>query len=130
MSEKLWAGLFCLAVGVLLGGEAIAQEAETAKSQTALETEASRPALDLVDQAEQAQSAKDNAPSGKGKTEEPATSTTLLTTSTVTASGSTGTAGGAIRSQLVRTCLGGLFLTLRELALLGMRRQKRPKMCG
>ena len=56
--------------------------------------------VDLVAQAEQAQSAKDNAPSGKGKTEEPATSTTLSTTSTVTAiSSSTGTTGGATPRQ-------------------------------
>jgi hypothetical protein len=100
MTKRLCAGLLCLAVGILLGGEAIAQEAETAKSQTASETEASRPALDLVDQAEHAQSAKDNAPSGKGKTEEPATSTTLSTTSTATASSSsTGTTAGAAPRQ-------------------------------
>ena len=99
MSGKLWAGLFCLAIGLSVGEQAVAQDAEGAKPQTPSKTEASRPVVDLVAQAEQAQSAKDNAPSGKGKTEEPATSTTLSTTSTVTASGSTSTAGGAMPRQ-------------------------------
>jgi RHS repeat-associated protein len=101
MTKRLFAGLLCLAVGILLGGEATAQEAEKAKSQTASETEANRPALDLVDQAEQAQRAKDNAPSGKGKTEEPATSTTLSTTSTVTSTSTSSNSGAMPRQPIL-----------------------------
>jgi RHS repeat-associated protein len=101
MSGKFWAGLFCLAIGLSVGEQAVAQDAESAKPQTPSKTEASRPVVDLIAAAEQAQGAKDNASSGKGKTEEPVTSTTLSTTSTVTASGSTSTAGGAMPRQPV-----------------------------
>src|SRR5215210_3033826 len=97
MPAKFWAGLFCLAIGLSIGEEAIAQEAEGAKPQTPSQTEIRRPIVDLVAQAEQAQGAKDNASSGKGKTEEPVTSTTLSTTSTTTATSSS--AGGTAPRQ-------------------------------
>ena len=96
MSAKLWAGLFCLAIGLLIGEDTLAQDAEGAKSQAPSQTAISRPIVDLVAETERAQGAKDNASSGKGKTEEPVTSTTLSTTSTATAATSnTGTTGGA-----------------------------------
>ena len=100
MSGKFWAGLFCLAISLSVGEQAVAQDAESAKSQTPYKTEASRPVVDLVAAAEQAQSAKDNASSGKGTAGGAVTSTTLSTTSTATAvSSSTGTTGGATPRQ-------------------------------
>src|SRR5215212_7365363 len=100
MPAKLWAGLFCLAIGLLIGEDTLAQDAEGAKSQAPSQTAISRPIVDLVAETERAQGAKDNASSGKGKTEEPVTSTTLSTTSTATAaSSSTGMAGGAAPRQ-------------------------------
>ncbi|HKG73333.1 MAG TPA: SpvB/TcaC N-terminal domain-containing protein, partial [Aestuariivirgaceae bacterium] len=100
MSAKLWAGPFCLAIGLFIGEEALAQDAESAKSQTTSRTEISRPIVDLVAQAEQAQGAKDNASSGKGTAQDSVTSTTLSTTSTVTSTSvSSGATGGAAPRQ-------------------------------
>ena len=87
MLRWLWVGLFCLAGWVSLFDEAFAQEAD------------SRPALDLVAEAEQAQSGKDNAVSGKGASEDNSTSLTSLSTSSTETSGSTGSTGGAMPRQ-------------------------------
>jgi hypothetical protein len=100
MSAKFWAGLFCLAVGLSIGKEAIAQDAESAKSQAPSQTEISRPIVDLVAQADQAQGAKDNSSNRKGTGRDSVTSTTLSTTSTATAAtSSSGMAGGAAPRQ-------------------------------
>jgi virulence plasmid B protein len=99
MSGKLWAGLFCLAIGLSIGEQAVAQEAESAKSQTPSKTEASRPIVDLVAQAEQAQGGKESSSSSKTKTETSSTSLSLSTTSTATSTSASSGATGAMPRQ-------------------------------
>lgn len=98
MSGNLWAGLFSLVVAVSLGGEAIGQEAESAKSQSTSGTAAGRPIIDQIAQAEQAQGGNNR--SSSAKTDTGANSTTsLATTSSAGTSGSTGMTGGALPRQ-------------------------------